>query len=81
MAKALHVRGVPDELYEALRQAAEGEGRSISAQTIALLKGALAERTMSRAKILQNIERRRSEAGARLGGVEVARLIREDRDR
>ncbi len=37
----LHVRNVPDQLYEALRVCAEQEGRSIGAQTCVLLEGAL----------------------------------------
>jgi ATP-dependent Clp protease ATP-binding subunit ClpA len=37
----LHVRNVPDPLYEALRVCAEGEGRSIGAQAIVLLESAL----------------------------------------
>jgi hypothetical protein len=37
----LHVRNVPDPLYEALRACAEGEGRSIGAQTVVLLEAAL----------------------------------------
>jgi plasmid stability protein len=37
----LHVRNVPDELYEALREAAEADGRSIGAEAIALLRTAL----------------------------------------
>jgi plasmid stability protein len=40
----LHVRNVPDELYERLRAAAEEDGRSIGAQATMLLRGALAER-------------------------------------
>lgn len=40
----LHVRNVPDELYAELRAAAEAEGRSIGAETISLLRGALTER-------------------------------------
>jgi hypothetical protein len=40
----LHVRNVPDELYEELRAAAEREGRSIGAQAITLLRLALRER-------------------------------------
>jgi len=35
------VRNVPDPLYEALRACAEGEGRSIGAQTVVLLESAL----------------------------------------
>src|SRR5689334_2374316 len=40
----LHVRNVPDELYEELRAAAEREGRSIGAEAIMLLRGALSQR-------------------------------------
>lgn len=40
----LHVRNVPDELYEQLRAAAEEDGRSIGAEATILLRGALAER-------------------------------------
>ena len=37
----LHVRNVPDDVYEALRKRAELEGRSISAATIAILRRSL----------------------------------------
>jgi plasmid stability protein len=37
----LYVREVPDELYAALRERAEEEGRSISAEAVSLLKRAL----------------------------------------
>src|SRR5262245_17070514 len=37
----LHVRNVPEDVYEALRKRAELEGRSISAATIAILRRAL----------------------------------------
>jgi plasmid stability protein len=40
----LHVRNVPDELYEQLRAAAEQDGRSIGAEAVALLRGAVALR-------------------------------------
>jgi plasmid stability protein len=40
----LHVRNVPDDLYEELRTAAEADGRSIGAEAISLLRGALTER-------------------------------------
>lgn len=40
----LHVRNVPDDIYEDLRAAAEADGRSIGAEAISLLRGALAER-------------------------------------
>lgn len=37
----LHVRNVPPDVYDALRERAEREGRSISAETIAILRRAL----------------------------------------
>src|SRR3954466_8180112 len=40
----LHVRNVPDDLYEQLRAAAGQDGRSIGAEAVALLRGALALR-------------------------------------
>ena len=40
----LHVRNVPDELYEELRVSAESDGRSIGAEAISLLRRALTER-------------------------------------
>jgi len=41
----LHVRNVPDELYEELRATAEADGRSIGAEAIILLRLALSART------------------------------------
>ena len=37
----LHVRNVPEDVYEALRKRAEREGRSISATTIEILRRSL----------------------------------------
>jgi plasmid stability protein len=37
----LHVRNVPDDLYEQLRESAEAEGRSIGAQATALIRDGL----------------------------------------
>lgn len=37
----LHVRNVPEELHKRLRQRAEGESRSLSAEVITLLQYAL----------------------------------------
>src|SRR5438445_1057467 len=39
----LHVRSVPDELYEELRASAERDGRSIGAEAITLLQFALSQ--------------------------------------
>jgi plasmid stability protein len=40
----LHVRNIPDDLYERLRAAAEEDGRSIGAEATSMLRAALAER-------------------------------------
>lgn len=47
----LHVRNVPDLLYEALRANAAVEGRSIGAQTVELLRRALDVRADPRAQV------------------------------
>ena len=54
----LHVRNVPDSLYEALRRHAEANGRSIGAQAIQLLEHALATQLAQRPRWLGR--RRRS---------------------
>jgi plasmid stability protein len=48
----LHVRDVPDELYEELRKRAERDGRSIGAEAIALLRFAMFEH----ARVYGNVE-------------------------
>lgn len=77
MAKALHVRGIPDELYEALRTAADRDGRSISAETIAILKDALDDRLVAKATIMRNIADRKRRTGT---AIDATGLIRDDRD-
>jgi plasmid stability protein len=76
--KALHVRGIPDELYEALRSAAQDDGRSISAETIVILKSALADRLISNATIMRDIADRRTRIR---GPIDPTSFVREDRDR
>ena len=56
----LHVRNVPDELYERLRAAAEEEGRSLGAEATSLLRTALAERDERRKQRSRVIGRGRS---------------------
>jgi plasmid stability protein len=53
----LHVRNVPDELYERLRAAAEGESRSISAQAIAILRTGLFFHEAQREHVAETVER------------------------
>ena len=51
----LHVRNVPDELYESLRANAAVEGRSIGAQTVMLLQRALEDRSNVRERVRSHV--------------------------
>ncbi|MGD9891338.1 MAG: antitoxin [Dehalococcoidia bacterium] len=63
----LHVRDVPSDLYDELRQHAAAQGRSLSADVIKLLEMALRQRTYIDPLILDRIEQRRRELGAQYG--------------
>ena len=77
----LHVRNVPDELYERLRRQAEVQNRSISAEVIMLLERALAEAEKSQEEILAGIRRRRFFCPQEVGAPDSVILLREDRAR
>jgi len=77
----LHVRNVPDELYERLKSLAEEHHRSLSAEVIDLLQEAAAagsrrSRTLAALDALHQIA---LENGPQPAGT-AARLIREVRD-
>ena len=79
MPKSLVVRNIPDELYARLREQADLEGRSLSAETVAILRRALGGRLVDRARVARDVrERLRAVGPSPWSGVE---LIREDRDR
>jgi plasmid stability protein len=69
----LHVRNVPDELYESLRDCAEREGRSIGAQAVVLLGRALSDREARLSGLRRSVSRRRSPFLQRFG--EAAREL------
>ena len=77
----LHVRSVPDNLYERIRKLAEMRNRSISAQVITLVERALEdeERLQSQVKVLKSIRRRRFTLPK--GTPASLDLLREDRKR
>jgi plasmid stability protein len=56
----LHVRNVPDDLYEELRATAERDGRSIGAETITLLRFALTQRSQMYEGLQQAVLRGKS---------------------
>jgi len=77
----LHVRSVPDDLYQRIQVMANAKNRSLSAQVITLLSQAieLEERRMKQAKVLNSIQRRRFKAPQ--NAPSSLDLLREDRKR
>ena len=77
----LHVRSVPDSLYNRLQQLAQSKNRSLSAQVITLLEQALdiEERRKKQVKVLASIQRRRFTAPK--NALSSLELLKEDRAR
>jgi plasmid stability protein len=77
----LHVRSVPDDVYNQLRSLAQVKQRSLSAQVVAMLERALeAEAHQQRqAHLLETIRRRRFLPPAE--APDSVELLREDRQR
>lgn len=77
----LHVRNVPEELYTRLKQRAETQRRSLSAEVITLLEWAIDEAERAPATTLSAIRRRRFFEPAKAGAPDSTQLLRQDRDR
>jgi len=77
----LHVRNVPEDLYERLRQRAQAERRSLSAEVITLLTRAVEETERSPEATLAAIRLRRSFRSGLAGAPESTTLLRQDRER
>ncbi len=77
----LHVRNVPDALYERLRRRAEAERRSLSAEAIILLSRALDEEEQAPKVTLDAIRRRRFFDPVKIGAPDSTTLLRQDRER
>jgi plasmid stability protein len=77
----LHVRSVPDELHNRLRELARNSQRSLSAQVITLLAEAVEDRGSSahQTQLLAGIRRRRFHPPA--GAPNSTELLRQDRER
>ncbi|HXO21350.1 MAG TPA: Arc family DNA-binding protein [Thermoanaerobaculia bacterium] len=76
----LHVRNVPDELYERLRESAEASSRSMSAEVVTLLDELLASAPAQK-DLLAGIRRRRFFRPAEAGAPTSTVLLRKDRGR
>lgn len=78
----LHVRNVPDELYEELRRRAEAERRSLGAEVIVLLGGAIQRPPENYSALIERIGRDRETLEREIGRLPSSvGLIREDRER
>lgn len=79
----LYVRDVPSDLYEQLRREAASARRSLSAETIELLRRALVPNLpgISLEDFLEHADRVRESHPLPAGSPGAAELIREDRER
>jgi len=77
----LHVRNVPEPLYEQIRKRADASSRSLSAEVVVLLTRGLEGGRPSPGEVLDEIRRRRSFRPAAVGAPDSTTLLREDRDR
>jgi plasmid stability protein len=77
----LYVRDVPDDLYQRLRARARSEGRSVTAETIVLLRRALGSPVPSQRELLERIAARPPVDPAAVGAPTSTELLREDRAR
>jgi plasmid stability protein len=77
----LHVRNVPDQLYEMLKTHAQAEGRSLSAEVLMILERALRHLNHSQRDLLQSLRNRQRFSPAKAGAPSSLELLREDRER
>ncbi len=77
----LHVRNVPENLYNRLKQRAKAQRRSLSAEVISLLEWAIQETERSPHVTLVAIRSRRSFNPATASAPDSTSLLRQDRQR
>jgi len=78
----LHVRNVPDELYERVRRRAAQKSRSLSAEVVALLDQVTQRDPEAESALFERIQRRRQRIADETGGLlSSVDLLREDRAR
>jgi len=77
----LHVRSVPEDLYQKIQKLAKARSRSLSAQVVTMLTQALEDEQSRKAqvKVLASIRRRRFSAPKK--APTSLELLREDRRR
>lgn len=78
---SLHVRNIPEDLYERLRCRAQTQRRSLSAEVITLLTWAVEEVERSPQATLAAIRSRRFFRPAEVGAPDSTSILRQDRER
>ncbi len=79
----LHVRNLPPELHEQLRERARAQGRSMSTEAIASLRyalGSTAGQPAERQAAIEGLNEIRRRTRLPTGGPASEQLVREDRD-
>jgi plasmid stability protein len=79
----LHVRNLPPEVHLWLRQRAQTQGRSMSAEAVAILRAALqgAQSGVGRSQAVDRLRAIRRRAHLGVGARLAEELVREDRER
>lgn len=77
----LHVRNVPKDLHTRLKERADAQRRSLSAEVITLLEWAVEETERISTSPLASIRQRRFFAPEAAGAPDSTSLLREDRQR
>ncbi len=77
----LHVRNVPEALYERIQEQAQINQRSISAEVVVLLNQTLSETWRPQTAVLDSIRRRRFFRPATVNASDSTTLLRQDRER
>ena len=79
----LHVRNLPPEVHAWLRQRAKAEGRSMSAEAVAILRTALqgAQSGTGRSEAIDRLRAIRQRAPLGAGAAPAEDLVRADRER
>jgi plasmid stability protein len=78
----LHVRNIPPDLLERLREQARAEGRSMSAEAVVLLRRAMHSTTSdaSRQAAIDRLSEIRRRSRLPAGAPSAEQLVRADRD-
>lgn len=78
----LHVRNVPDKLYQYIQKLAENEGRSLTTEVVQLLHHGIRARAARRdtANLIARIRREAAKTRLPRGWTDSGKLLREDRN-